>query len=551
MSRTPVTLIRSLIFIAVAIVSLRSGAFGAQSYDWWWVFYEHESTKRFVSDTVRPFFLRNTYGDRVFEASLMPIVYWKYKTPRTTEWKSLFGLVDSVDHRHRSGLHDYDFAFFPFLYWGHSSDQKENYFMFWPFGGRVYNKLGQDRIDTVLFPGFALFFLYPPTWPVSWTTLGILVLSFIPLYVDYENRQYQAWGILWPLIQRGANPKRDDVRVLPFYAHSYKKDRYDAYNVLLLFNYTKVYLRDDVQKTLFVLPFYGRRWNESDKVNSSTLLWPFFSWGYDRGSGAFEVNFPWPLVQYHDSLSPFVKKRIFFPFYGLYEREHQRTRFITPLYISLQKFNRRLESEYNFYALIFWHFKRDYKLASSPVYGKSWRYWKLWPLFQYEYDDRGNVAFNMLSILPFRDPDGYERLYQPFWTLFEYRRLADGEKRLGLLLRLYYQRWGDDFLYIKVPFLISYGRAHGRITELSVLLSMFAYVNDERGRYVRLFWIPVGLGGAAIAVDGAANTPTLGATAWAPGGGFDDDIVFHRGVDGFDALSRDRANLYGYRHAVF
>ena len=31
------------------------------------------------------------------------------------------------------------------------------------------------------------------------------------------------------------------------------------------------------------------------------------------------------------------------------------------------------------------------------------------------------------------------------------------EERLGLLLRLYYQQWGDGFLKIKIPLLFSYG----------------------------------------------------------------------------------------------
>ncbi|MDY6970162.1 MAG: hypothetical protein SVR08_16120, partial [Spirochaetota bacterium] len=137
---------------------------------------------------------------------------------------------------------------------------------------------------------------------------------------------------------------------------------------------------------------------------------------------------------------------------------------------------------------------RDYKKKTDPVYGNSWRYFKLWPVFEYEYDDRGNLSFNLLSLLPFRDPEGYEKLYQPFWTIIEYSRLESGEKRLGLLLRIYYQRWGDDFMYIKIPFIFSYGSSDEILVELSFLFSMFAYCNDSEGKYLRLFWIPLKIG---------------------------------------------------------
>ena len=487
-----------LIALFVSFWSIHSEGIASASkdpaYDWFWVFYEYERDERIESTVyVRPFFMRNTYADgKVFEASLLP-VYWRNKTARKDEKKFFLGLWSSVRYTHSSGIEERDVFAFPLLY-GDSPSERDTYFFLWPFGGTIKGKLAQERISAYAFPGFLLFFLYPPTFPPTWTMLGIAILSLIPVYAEYEYKDYRAWSVLWPLVQRGKSPTRDDRRFLPFYAHNYKRDSYDNYSYLLLFNYQELFLRDDVHETFFAFPFFGRRWSRSENVNASTLLWPFFSWGYNKKRGSYELNFPWPLVQIQDSRTPYIKKRIYFPFYGLYEFRNQSTFFITPLYFTLKKQTKNYDSEYYFYAIIIWRFKRDYKKEPSPTYGRSWRYLKVWPLFQYEYDERGNKSFNFFSLLPWRDPDGYEKMYQPFWTLVEYRKLQSGEKRLGFLLRIYYQRWSKDFLYIRIPLIFSYGESNDRLVELSFLLRMFSYSDNSRGRYLRLLWIPIRLG---------------------------------------------------------
>ncbi len=501
----------ALVWLAAWIIVCVAGgtsvaAQTAPTYSWCWFFYEKDLNSLYSTVAYRPFYVKTTHGDKsAFEASLMPVVYWKYTRERMTEWKSLFGLVDSLDYIHTDGVEDYDFAAFPLVFYGDSPDPKDRYFMIMPFGGTVRGKLGQDRISAYVFPGVALFFVLPPS--NIYIALAYLAASFVPAYVDYESREYHAKGIFWPLMQWGQSPDRKDIRILPLYAHNYRKDRYDNYSFLLLANFQNVSVGRDEQKTAFILPFYGRRWNTSGNSNASTLFWPLFSWGYNKKMGDFELNFPWPLVMIQDSVSPYIHKRIFFPVYGNYVNNNQQTFFITPLYFTLKKKAENFVSEYYINALIVWYFKRDYKKSADPVYGSSWRYFKLWPLFHYEHDTRGNVSFNFLSLLPFRDPEGYEMLYQPFWTLFEYKKFSSGEKRLGILLRTYYQNWGDDFLRIKIPFLFSYGRSNNVLTELSFLCSLFGYYRDASGERLRVFWIPVKLAEGAPGLAGGGDSP--------------------------------------------
>lgn len=463
-------------------------------FEWFWVFYERDSTWLKSSSAWRPFYVKNSYPDNSsFEASLMPLAFWRYRDGRRSEWKSLFGLVDSLSYVHENGVPDYDFGIFPLLFFGCSPDRADRYFFLLPLGGTIKGKLAHRRISAFAFPGVALFFLFPPA--NTYLALVWLAASLVPAYVDYEASGYKAWGVFWPLIQRGVGPGRDDIRVLPFYAHNYKKDMYDNYNFFLIINYQRVRLGDDEQKTLFVFPLFARRWNVSGNASSSALLWPFFSWGYNRKTGDRELNFPWPLVMMQDCESPYIYKRIFFPFFGLYRYERSReTFFITPLYFRMKSSSAAMSSMSRYLLFVVWSLEREYRGEPHPYYGNSWRYFKIWPLFHYERDDRGNASFNLLSLLPLRDPDGYELLYQPFWTIFEYRRLMTGERRLGFVMRLYYQAWGEDFLSVKLPLLFCLDVVKDELTRLTFFCSMFGYVNDDGRPRLKLFWLPIGLG---------------------------------------------------------
>ncbi|HMB20283.1 MAG TPA: hypothetical protein VKQ10_04375 [Spirochaetota bacterium] len=482
-------IIVGMALLCLTLSHLHATEYRGIDYNWFWMVYDEEK-KDAGRDykACRPFYLHNDNPYEDFTASLMPFVYWSYTSPRQHEWKSLFGFMGAVDYTHSNGARDYDFGLFPILLYGKSDLKKDRYFHLWPFGGTIKGKLATDEINTAVFPGVALFFLYPPSGYFMFA--AYLVVSLIPVHTTYTMEDYRAWGILWPLIQRGKSPIRDDFRFLPFYAHNYKQGFYDTYQYALLFNYRKEYIGNEVQKTFFALPFFGRRWTSSDYAESSSLFWPLFSWGYNRKSGEFSLNFPWPLVQVQDSVSPRIKKRIFFPFYGDYQKGSNSTYFITPLHFVLKKSTPALHSEYHINGIIAWYFTREYMTRTHHRYGNSWRFFKLWPLFHYEYNDLGDYSFNMLSLLPFRDPEGYERLYQPFWTLFEYHELRNGEKRLGLLLRTYYQRWGDDFFSMKIPFLIGYTSRNDRIEQLSLLFSFFSYTNNEDKKCLKIAWIP-------------------------------------------------------------
>src|SRR3990172_9852080 len=50
-------------------------------FNWFWVFYERESAGSHATFIVRPFYLKTGTNTSFFQASLMPILFWRYKTP--------------------------------------------------------------------------------------------------------------------------------------------------------------------------------------------------------------------------------------------------------------------------------------------------------------------------------------------------------------------------------------------------------------------------------------------------------------------------------------
>jgi hypothetical protein len=460
-----------------------------QKYDWFWFLYEKNHQSVYPSTMITPFYFSTVEGRWIYTASLPPFIYWSYETESSKSRFMALGFASDTNYVHSNGVRDYDLGVFPFLMKGESQDSRDRYLFVWPIGGTIKGKIGMDYITPWAFPGVALFFLYPPK-NVLYLSLYVLA-SFIPVYVDYGDGDYNAHGIFWPFVQWGSSPTRNDFRILPFYAHNTKKDYYDNYSYLLLINYNRTFFKNEREvDTFMVAPFYARRWDTARITGSSSLLWPFFSWGYNKKMGDLEINFPWPFIIYQRSEKPYIRKKVFFPFYGHVVTARDETEFITPLYFTMKHDTDYYKSSEYITMFIIWYFKRDYKNEASDYYGKSWRYFKIWPLFRYEKNDRGDRHFNLLSILPFRDPVAYEKIYDPVFSLIEYHREGD-MRRFGLLLRTYYQCWDERTFRSRIPFIYSYESNDGNIIEFSIIFSMFGYKKKSDGSYLKLFWLPL------------------------------------------------------------
>ncbi|MBN1501083.1 MAG: hypothetical protein JW982_13060 [Spirochaetes bacterium] len=458
------------------------------NYNWFWFIYENESSYQDFY-TIRPFYHSSETEKFKYSASLPPILYWEYKTDKMRYRQFLLGLVNDVDYIHSDKSDDYDFAaVFPLFLFGHSNENNEdNYLMIWPFGGVIKGKLAQDVISPWIFPGVALFFISPPATLSAFALYTFL--SWIPVYTYYEKNDFKGHALFWPLIQWGSSEKRSTFRILPFYAHYKKDDYYDNRSYFMVFNFRDTIYPGRHDYSFFFFPFYGRKWSTAGYSHASTLLWPFFTWGYDIKNGYYNINFPWPFFQYARADSDGLEKLIFFPFYGRYDSPSIHTKFITPFYFNIENIDKYFYSDYTYYGLIFWKFYRKYE-EEHVYYGKEWNYTKLWPLFSYEKNDRGDFSFSFLSLLPFRDAENYERMYNPLWSIFEYSSFG-GNRKLGVLMRTYFQYWNNDVFYSKIPLIYTYKSQEKNLTQLTFIANAFGYVFNEKGEFCRIFWIPV------------------------------------------------------------
>ena len=372
-----------------------------------------------------PFYGRykNTEKGYTFQHSLYPIFY-SHGTNYWNKWTFLYFFTGD-DYYHTDTGKDTDFNFGHILFWGRGDTEKERYFGIWPLYGSWKDKLAQNEVNFVL-------------WPV---------------YMSWRTFEYQATGIIWPLIMWGDSPVRNDLRIFPFYSHKIYEGKYDKRTVLWPFvqwGEEDLNKRDPRHNYLF-WPFYGRKYSESGElsvhgVGPYLLTMPFVSWGEDTKTNAYSFNIFWFLYQYSRSDDPYMRKHIIFPFYGRYNFGSREATFITPFYVNLKTHSNIYEAETNaFMAIVPLYWKTD------RYYLKDWKkttYLKMWPFFHYIEDNRGNFEFRSLALWPAGRSDKFERYWGPLYSLVEYRKFENGDKYFSIMFRIYSQYWNDDELHL-------------------------------------------------------------------------------------------------------
>ena len=150
--------------------------------------YEKDMIGTAQSTMITPFYFSLKKKDQNYQATLPPFIFWKYTNSHVEKRYSLLGLVGDVNYIHPDGVPDYDLGIFPLVLYGKSPRTDDRYLFVWPVGGSIRGKLALDYINPWVFPGVALFFLYPPS---SLFYLPFYVAAaLIPAYVSYGDAEY-------------------------------------------------------------------------------------------------------------------------------------------------------------------------------------------------------------------------------------------------------------------------------------------------------------------------------------------------------------------------
>ena len=420
---------------------------------------------------VRPFFFRR-------EEQANQTLEWDFLYPLTTyrrserDWE--FKFIELFNFRAEGSPqagHEERGDFFPFYFSGTREDGTA-YWGIMPFGGKAYDRFFGEEAEWALFP----------------------------LYFRSVRRGEATTYFPWPLVSvtRGLDPatKHAGVRVVPFYGQETKEGVFEKYFALWpLVLYQRTGLDgDDPQTDLAVLPFYAS--HRGTALDSTTLLWPFFTYTDNRERQFEQWDLLWPFGKVARGEGRQTVQ--VFPLYMddrkvlhnefLFREIRYRDRFLLfPLYV-------RNEEEYpdgrKVRDRILWYLYSD---AREEGRDGSARRIDAWPFVHYQRDREGAVTFQTLALLEPLLPENewIERNYSPLWSLYTYRRNPAGDSVYSFFWNLLRHEETQAGTSIEVLGPLLHYREAGADTTLSLLGGLLQVEGHPGAHTVRLFGNPV------------------------------------------------------------
>lgn len=190
------------------------------------------------------------------------------------------------------GVEDDDWALLFWLVGGGTSDDGENYFWIFPFGGHGEDWLSYDEFDFVL-------------WP---------------LWIRNEKQGRTSNHVLWPFFgwQTGTE---EGWRVFPIYGTSSVPGKYQNNYVLwplIHFNHDRLDQENPRHGWLVVL--VGGHQEQGD-FDAKTVLWPFIRWSSQPSKG-YKMWSVWPLIKFQEGGELLGDLQRVAPFWIHYENDH-------------------------------------------------------------------------------------------------------------------------------------------------------------------------------------------------------------------------------------
>ena len=415
-------------------------------------------------------------------------LYWTqtYRTPSAR--------IDSTQilplyyHRSKSDEGVYN-IFFPFYWKGHNvrpvmpiySNRAIDFFALFPLYGNFEGGLwGRDYIRFYLWPLVTMSEkdrIRSTHFP--WPFLGVFTgeggggVKLWPLFgylrrVDGSIRSY----FLWPLghYRKQIAPETGMIKqktflFLPFYAG----------------------VDMDTYRLRYYFPLYGRA--ETPSRLTKAYLFPLLTATQYKQKDERELRFLLMLMKWRegssrqlrelfplfmsdlDTKSRRYRSYILFPFYRYYkewdDEERDERRYLFPLLIHTKQVDHN-----------------DVIKARDFV---------LFPLFGYRRQNSGATLFRLLWLFWYTGNETIERNLAPLWTLYEYRRNANGDIRISALWHiLNFQATEDDRCYEINPLLFRYLQSREK-TEFNILGGLLGFKKDSEKSAVKILYIPIRL----------------------------------------------------------
>lgn len=359
----------------------------------------------------------------------------------------------------------YRFWILPIYFQGRDA-QGDSYVAVFPFGGRIHEFLGQDKLS---------FFLFP-------------------LYGRTELNAIVSYHAFWPFLSYTEGKGITRYRVFPFYGKNKHRDRFTKKFILWPFWTSAEYFYAGSSGNGYIFfPFFGRL--KLDDQESWMILPPFF-----RFSQGDRVNLwlaPWPFIQRKTGE---VRQLYIWPLWGQKNLLGVASRFLLWPIVHQEWVDRGDEIASRTYVLPFYYSDRVRERTAEPPVLEAGdpvprgrmtaNYQKIWPFVSYIREGEES-RFRMLDLWPLKRTPSIERNYAPFWTLIQHMRYeesSDTEVLWGLFRR---HKRGPDESYTSLFPLIDWKRDDSGevpVRRWSLLKGLIGYERQGTNTRYRLLY---------------------------------------------------------------
>jgi hypothetical protein len=350
------------------------------------------------------------------------------------------------------------FNIFPLYMQQRSSDPNENYTAMIPFYGHLKNRLFRDEIFFVM----------------------------MPIYAQSRKRDVVTDNYVYPFFHLRHGNSLSGWQFWPLVGHEHKEPTSQTNS------FNDVQTIGGHEKLFILWPFFfnehdgigttNAQWQQgslpaynflrSPNRDSTTVLWPFFTWIDEREKKYREWEMPWPFLVIARGEGKTTTR--FFP---LFSQAHSATlessSYLWPVY----KYNRVHSDPVDRQRTRILFFLYSDMIQKNTETGHSQRRTDLWPLFTHSHDYNGDSRLQILALLEPYLPNNksIERDYSPLWSLWRSEKNGKtGASSQSLLWNLYRHESTPES------------------KKTSFLFGLFQHQTTSEGRRVRLFYIPIG-----------------------------------------------------------
>jgi hypothetical protein len=349
------------------------------------------------------------------------------------------------------------FTIFPFYFQQRSPVTNENYTALVPFYGHINDRLFRDKIFFVLFP------IYGQSQKRDVVTDNYLY----PVFHLRHGDGLSGWQF-WPLV--GSEHKDVTTQTNGFGDVSTVPGHDSFFALWPIYYKTAAGVgTDDPEKSWGALPLTAQL--RSPQRDSTSVLWPFFTWIDERGKKYHEWEGPWPFVIFARGEGKTTSR-----VWPLFSQSHNKTMesdsYLWPLYQYHDFHNDALDQQRTRIMFYLYVNVKEKNLQT----GAEKRRLDMWPFFVSRRDFNGNSRLQILAPLEsvLANNRGIERNWSPLWSFWR----AENNPKTGASSRsLLWNLYRCDMTPTS--------------KKCSLLFGLIQYQIDGANKKWRLFYIPV------------------------------------------------------------